>query len=78
MTRSTCHLLSLAATGAVAAIAHAVALPHTVPPVKVAATPWAPTIHGLARVIDGDTVVVAGTRVRLKGVDATRTAHRAW
>ena len=30
----------------------------------------APTISGPARVIDGDTVVVAGTRVRLKGVDA--------
>jgi endonuclease YncB( thermonuclease family) len=28
------------------------------------------TISGPARVIDGDTVVVAGTRVRLKGVDA--------
>jgi endonuclease YncB( thermonuclease family) len=30
----------------------------------------APTISGSARVIDGDTVVVAGTTVRLKGVDA--------
>ena len=30
----------------------------------------APTISGPARVIDGDTVVVAGTTVRLKGVDA--------
>ncbi|WP_156434789.1 thermonuclease family protein [Bradyrhizobium lablabi] len=28
------------------------------------------TISGPARVVDGDTVVVAGTRVRLKGVDA--------
>jgi endonuclease YncB( thermonuclease family) len=28
------------------------------------------TISGPVRVIDGDTVVVAGTRVRLKGVDA--------
>jgi endonuclease YncB( thermonuclease family) len=28
------------------------------------------TISGAARVIDGDTVVVAGTTVRLKGVDA--------
>jgi endonuclease YncB( thermonuclease family) len=28
------------------------------------------TVSGPARVIDGDTVVVAGTRVRLKGVDA--------
>ena len=33
-------------------------------------TTAAATISGLARVIDGDTVVVAGTRVRLKGVDA--------
>jgi endonuclease YncB( thermonuclease family) len=30
----------------------------------------AATISGPARVIDGDTVVVAGTTVRLKGVDA--------
>ena len=30
----------------------------------------APTISGPARVIDGDTVVVGDTRVRLKGVDA--------
>ena len=28
------------------------------------------TISGRARVIDGDTLVVAGTTVRLKGVDA--------
>ena len=28
------------------------------------------TITGPARVIDGDTVVVGGTHVRLKGVDA--------
>jgi micrococcal nuclease len=35
-----------------------------------ASTTAAPTISGPARVIDGDTVVVAGTRVRLKGVDA--------
>jgi endonuclease YncB( thermonuclease family) len=28
------------------------------------------TVSGPTRVIDGDTVVVAGTRVRLKGVDA--------
>src|SRR6266436_6082814 len=28
------------------------------------------TISGPARVVDGDTVVVAGTTVRLKGVDA--------
>ncbi|WP_197033646.1 thermonuclease family protein [Bradyrhizobium sp. URHD0069] len=35
-----------------------------------ASTTAAPTISGPARVIDGDTVVVAGTSVRLKGVDA--------
>jgi endonuclease YncB( thermonuclease family) len=28
------------------------------------------TISGVARIVDGDTVVVAGTVVRLKGVDA--------
>jgi endonuclease YncB( thermonuclease family) len=33
-------------------------------------TTAAPTISGSARVIDGDTVVVAGTTIRLKGVDA--------
>jgi endonuclease YncB( thermonuclease family) len=33
-------------------------------------TTAAPTISGSARVVDGDTVVVAGTTVRLKGVDA--------
>jgi endonuclease YncB( thermonuclease family) len=50
--------------------------------IYVGATRWYPalvsgpsrlaalTISGPARVIDGDTVVVAGTRVRLKGVDA--------
>jgi endonuclease YncB( thermonuclease family) len=35
-----------------------------------AASTTAATISGSARVIDGDTVVVAGTHVRLKGVDA--------
>jgi endonuclease YncB( thermonuclease family) len=42
------------------------------------------TISGPARVVDGDTVVVAGTTVRLKGVDAAElgtargeNAHRA-
>ncbi|WP_128933563.1 thermonuclease family protein [Bradyrhizobium zhanjiangense] len=35
---------------------------HAVPPMT--------TISGPARVIDGDTVVVAGTPIRLKGVDA--------
>ena len=35
-----------------------------------ASTTAAPTISGPARVIDGDTVVVGDTRVRLKGVDA--------
>ena len=35
-----------------------------------ASTTAMPTISGSARVIDGDTVVVAGVHVRLKGVDA--------
>jgi endonuclease YncB( thermonuclease family) len=41
-------------------------------PVRTTAvsTTAAPTISGSAHVIDGDTVVVAGTTVRLKGVDA--------
>jgi len=37
---------------------------------RLRALPTAATISGPARVIDGDTVVVAGTTVRLKGVDA--------
>ena len=41
-----------------------------VPPTAPIPPTAAPTISGPARVIDGDTVVVAGTRVRLKGVDA--------
>ena len=36
----------------------------------VVSTTALPTISGPARVIDGDTVVVAGIHVRLKGVDA--------
>ena len=36
----------------------------------VVSTTAMPTISGPARVIDGDTVVVAGIHVRLKGVDA--------
>jgi len=32
------------------------------------------TINGVARVLDGDTVVVAGTVVRPKGVDASEQA----
>ena len=41
------------------------------PPATVgSSTTAAPTISGSARVIDGDTVVVAGTTIRLKGVDA--------
>ena len=34
------------------------------------------TITGPARVIDGDTVVVSSTHVRLKGVDTTSAARR--
>jgi hypothetical protein len=41
---------------------------------------WVPpasvkTVEGFARVVDGDTVVVNGTRVRLKGVDAPELSH---
>ena len=64
MTRSTCHLLSFAA---VAAIATAAALAKAGPP---AAPPAMATVSGPARVIDGDTVVVDGVEVRLKGDDA--------
>ena len=42
-----------------------------------ASTTAAPTISGPARVIDGDTVVVAGTTVRLKGVDAAEARDSA-
>ena len=35
------------------------------------------SITGPARVVDGDTVVVAGTHVRLKGLDAA-SAVRRW
>jgi endonuclease YncB( thermonuclease family) len=66
MTRSTCHLLSFAA---VAAIATAAALAKAGSP---AAPPAMATVSGPARVIDGDTVVVAGVHVRLKGVDAAQ------
>ena len=47
----------------------ATAAPTTAAPTTAAST-TAATISGSARVIDGDTVVVAGTTVRLKGVDA--------
>jgi endonuclease YncB( thermonuclease family) len=33
------------------------------------------TVEGFAQVVDGDTVVVNGTRVRLKGVDAPELSH---
>src|SRR5262245_6708761 len=66
-------LLSLATIAVVAAVAHAMMLSRATPPVsplpKGAAAPWG-TVTGPARVIDGDTVEVAGVRVRLKGVDA--------
>ncbi len=38
-------------------------------------------VRGLARVVDGDTIVIAETRVRLEGVDAPETGQtckRAW
>ena len=41
-----------------------------VPPTAPIPPTAPPTISGPARVIDGDTVVVMGTTVRLKGVDA--------
>lgn len=42
------------------------------------------TIHGTARVLDGDTIVVSGERIRLEGIDAPEgqqpcyTNNRAW
>jgi endonuclease YncB( thermonuclease family) len=54
-------ILAAIVLGVITAIACITAIP-------VAAAPL--TISGPARVIDGDTVVVAGVTVRLKGVDA--------
>lgn len=42
------------------------------------------TIHGVARVLDGDTIVVSGKRIRLEGIDAPEgkqpcyVNNRAW
>jgi endonuclease YncB( thermonuclease family) len=46
-------------------------------PASLAADPAAAqsTIHGSARVVDGDTIVVGGVTDRLKGVDAPERAH---
>jgi endonuclease YncB( thermonuclease family) len=38
-------------------------------------SPAQPDLAGLARVIDGDTLTVAGTRIRLYGIDAPETAQ---
>lgn len=32
--------------------------------------PGAPSVEGIARVLDGDTIEIAGTRIRLEGIDA--------
>ncbi|WP_141688395.1 thermonuclease family protein [Bradyrhizobium paxllaeri] len=59
--------LVAAAVGAVIYVGATTWYPALAPaPSRIAS----PTISGPARVIDGDTVVVAGTTVRLKGVDA--------
>jgi endonuclease YncB( thermonuclease family) len=47
------------------------------PVLATTASTTAATISGSARVIDGDTVVVAGTHVRLKGVDAAEYSANA-
>lgn len=38
--------------------------------VAIAAPAWAETVEGAARVKDGDSLVIAGTDVRLAGIDA--------
>lgn len=37
--------------------------------------PTASKVQGIPRVLDGDTIVVSGTHVRLNGVDAEETDH---
>jgi endonuclease YncB( thermonuclease family) len=66
-----------------AAVAVALAVPATIWGGTFARTPAAalapgdagpqhaqPSIQGIARVIDGDTIEIAGTRIRLEGIDA--------
>lgn len=38
-------------------------------------TPRAPTLSGVARVIDGDTMTIGGTTIRLHGIDAPESAQ---
>jgi endonuclease YncB( thermonuclease family) len=44
----------------------------------LAATPAMAEIVGLARVVDGDTLVVVGVRVRLAGIDAPEQRQQCW
>jgi endonuclease YncB( thermonuclease family) len=34
-------------------------------------------ISGAARIIDGDTIAITGTKIRLEGIDAPETDQRA-
>lgn len=45
--------------------------------ILIAATP-ALAIEGVARVVDGDTIVISGTRVRLAGIDAPEKRQQCW
>jgi endonuclease YncB( thermonuclease family) len=38
-------------------------------------TPQAPTLSGTARVIDGDTITISGTHIRLHGIDAPESSQ---
>ena len=38
--------------------------------------PRSPTLSGTARVIDGDTIAIAGTTIRLHGIDAPEFLHK--
>ena len=66
----------------VAVLAFALAIPAAIwggtlastpnaPPAPYRATPQgAPTVQGLPRILDGDTIEIASTRIRLEGIDA--------